>query len=86
MWKKKVKDQCWKEQGDEISDTGENCNMRIRVKEEVMEVKDAFRNLAVDLDENGRIVLDAEFNHKSMKIKKCAGVHKSVWKNKNVSL
>ena len=30
--------------------------------------------------------MDAELNHRSMEVKKCAGVLKSVWKNRNVSL
>ena len=28
--------------------------------------------------------MDAELNHRSMEVRKCAGVLKSVWKNRNV--
>ena len=30
--------------------------------------------------------MDAELNHRSMEVRKCAGVVKSVWKNRNVSM
>ena len=30
--------------------------------------------------------MDAELNYKCMKVKKCAGVLKSAWKNRNVSM
>ena len=67
-----------------MSDTGEKGNLRIKVKEEVMEEVDTFRYLGVDFASNGRI--DAELNHRIMEVRKCAGVLKSVWKNRNVSI
>ena len=30
--------------------------------------------------------MNAELNHRSMEVRKCAGVLKSVWKNRNVSM
>ena len=30
--------------------------------------------------------MDAEVNHRSMDVRKCTGVLKSVWKNRNVSM
>ena len=38
----------------------------------------------MDFASNGR--MDAELNHRSMEVRKCAGVFKSVWKNRNVSM
>ena len=54
------------------------------MKEEVMKEVDTFRYLGVDFASNGR--MDAELNHRSMEVRKCAGVLKSVWKNSNVSM
>ena len=59
-----------------MSDTGEKGNLRIKVKEEVMEEVDTFRYLGVDFASNGR--MDAELNHRSMEVRKCAGVLKSI--------
>ena len=42
-----------------MSDTGEKGNLRIKVKEEVMEEVDTFRYLGVDFSSNGR--MDGEF-------------------------
>ena len=69
-----------------MSDTDEKGNLSIKVKEdqEVMEEVDTFRYLGVDFASNGR--MDAELNHRSMEVRKCAGVLKSVWKNRNVSM
>ena len=67
-----------------MSDTGEKGNLSIKVKEEIMEEVDTFRYLGVDFASNGR--MDAELNHRSMEVRKCAGVLKSVWKNRNVSM
>ena len=54
-----------------MSDTGEKGNLRKKVKEEVMEEVDTFRYLGVDFASNGR--MDAELNHRSMEVRKCAG-------------
>ena len=59
-----------------MSDTGEKGNLSIKVKEEVMKEVDTFRYLGVDFASNGR--MDAELNHRSMEVRKCAGVLKSV--------
>ena len=56
----------------------------VEVKEEVMEEVVTFRYLGVNFASTGR--MDAELNHKSMEVRKCAGVLKSVWKNRNVSM
>ena len=40
--------------------------------------------MGVNFASNGR--MDAELNHRSMEIRMCAGVLKSVWKNRNVSM
>ena len=61
------------------SNTGEKCNMRIRMKEEVMEEIDTFGCLGIDFIANER--MDAELSHRNMEVRKCAGV----WKNSNVS-
>ena len=47
-----------------MSDTGEKGNLRINVKEEVMEEVDTFRYLGVDFASNGR--MDAELNQRSI--------------------
>ena len=67
-----------------MSDMGEKGNLSIKVKEEVMEEVDTFRYLGVDFASNGRT--DAKLNHRSMEVRKCSGVLKSVWKNSNVSM
>ena len=59
-----------------MSDTGEKGNLRIKVKEEHMDEVDTFQYLGVDFASNGR--MDAELNHRSMEVRKCAGVLKSV--------
>ena len=66
-----------------MSDTGEKDNLRIKVKEKIMEEVDTFQYLRVDFASNGR--MDAELNI-YMEVRKCAGVLKSVWKNRNVSM
>ena len=67
-----------------MSDAGEKGNLRMKVKEEVIEEVETFRYLGVDFTSNGR--MDAELNHRNMEVRKCAGVLKSVWKNRNVSM
>ena len=42
------------------------------------------RYLGVDFASKGR--MDGELNHKSMEVRKCADVLKSVWKNRKVSM
>ena len=49
-----------------------------------MKEVNTFRYLRVDFASNGR--MDAELNHRSREVRKCAGVLKSVWKNRNVSM
>ena len=49
-----------------------------------MEEVDTFRYLRVDFAANGR--MDAELIHRSMQVKKRAGVLKSVKKNRNISM
>ena len=66
-----------------MSDTSEKGNLSIKVKEEVMEEIDTFQYLGVDFASNGR--MDVDLNHRSMEVR-CAGVLKSVWKNRNVSM
>ena len=57
-------------------DTGEKGNLRIKMKEEVMEEIDIFRYLGVNFASKERT--DAELNHRSMEVRKCACVPKSV--------
>ena len=64
-----------------MSNAGEKGNLRIKVKDEVMEV-DTFQYLWLDFASNGR--MDAELYHRSMEVRKSAGVLKSVRKNRNV--
>ena len=47
-----------------------------------MEEIDTFRYLGVDFASNG--IMGAELSHRSMEVRKCAGVLKSVLKNRNV--
>ena len=54
-----------------MSDTVKKGNLRIKVKEEVMEEEDTFRYLGVDFASNGR--MDAELNHRSMEV--CSRVY-----------
>ena len=54
------------------------------MKEEVKEEVDIFRYLGVDFASNGRMY--AKLNYRCMEVRKCAGVLKSVWKNRNVSI
>ena len=49
-----------------------------------MEEVDAFRQFEVDFAANER--MNANFNHRSMEKRKCAGTVKSVRKNMNVSM
>ena len=58
-----------------ILDTDEKGNLRIKVKEEVMKEVDTFQYLGVDFASNGR--MDAELNHRSIEVRKCAGALKS---------
>ena len=57
-------------------DTGEKGNLRVKVTKEVMKEVDALRYLRVNFASNGR--MDAELNHRIMKVRKCARVLKSV--------
>ena len=50
-----------------MSDTGEKGNLRIKVKEEVMEEVDTFRYLGADSTSNGR--KDDELNYRSMEVR-----------------
>ena len=52
-----------------ILDLDEKCNMRIRMKAEVVEV-DTFRYLEVNFTTNGK--MDAELNYWSMEVRKFA--------------
>ena len=65
-----------------MSDTGGKSNLRIKVKVKVMEEVGTFQFLGVDFPSDRR--MDAELNHRSMEVRKCAGVLKSVWKNRNI--
>ena len=58
-----------------ISDTDEKGNLGIKVKQEVMEEVDTFRYMGVDFASNGR--MSAELNHRSMEVRKCAGVRRN---------
>ena len=58
--------------------------MKIKVEEKVMEEVGTFWYLGVDFASNWR--MNAELNHRSMEVRKYAGVLKSVWKNKNGSM
>ena len=60
-----------------MSDTGEKGNLRIKVKEEVMEEVGTFRYLGVDFASNGRIE-SQEY------VQVCSRVY--IWKNRNVSI
>ena len=53
----------------------------VRVKEEVMEGVGTFLSRRVDFTANGRI--DAELNHRSMKVIKRAVMFKDICKNRN---
>ena len=70
--RRKLKINVGKSKVTKMSDTGEKGNLRIKVKEEVMEVVDTFRSLGVDFASNGR--MEAELNHRSMEVRKCAGL------------
>ena len=80
--KSKLKINVGKSKVMKLSDTGEKDNLRIKVKEEVVEEVDTFRYLGVDFASSGR--MDAELNHRSIEVRKCAGMLKNVWKNTNV--
>ena len=65
-------------------DRGEKCNMRIRVKEEVMEEIVPFRYLWVEFAANWRT--DAKLNYRLTNVRKCARVLKSTCKHENLLL
>ena len=55
------------------------------MKEQFIEkVVDIFWYLGADFIANGR--MDAEFNHRSMEVRKDVVVLRGVWKNRNVSM